>query len=77
MQMHGIVLPKTIKTRDYQSTGKVMILHSNTCWCSDCFDIKSFNGEKVFVAFVLGTNDRELIGYVGKIELMQKKTFKS
>ena len=71
--MNGLVLTKTVKTRDHQATGKVMTLHSNTRWCSDCFEIKCFNSEKVFVAFVLDTHDRELIGYVGKSEPIQKQ----
>lgn len=71
--MYGLVLPKSMKSRDHQGTGKVMTLHSNTRWCSDCFEIKCFNGEKVFVAFVLDTHDRELVGYVGKSEPIQKK----
>jgi len=71
--MYGLVLLKSMKSRDHQSTGKVMTLHSNTRWCSDCFEIKCFNGEKVFVAFVLDTHDRELVGYVGKSKPIQKK----
>ncbi|NBU22022.1 IS3 family transposase [bacterium] len=73
MLMYGLVLLKSMKSRDHQSTGKVMTLHSNTRWCSDCFEIKCFNGEKVFVAFVLDTHDRELVGYVGKSKPIQKK----
>lgn len=73
MQMHGLTLPKVSKARDHQATGKVMTLHSNTRWCSDCFEIKCFNGEKVFVAFVLDTHDRELIRYIGKSEPIQKR----
>ena len=49
--------------RVHRATGKVMTLHSDTRWCSDCFEIKCFNGEKVYVAFVLDTCDREVISY--------------
>lgn len=41
-----------------------MTLHSNTRWCSDGIEIKCFNGEKVFVAFVLDCCDREAISFV-------------
>ena len=58
MQMNGLVYPKVISQRQHTSTGKVMTLHSNTRWCSDCFEIKCFNGEKVFVIFVLDACDR-------------------
>ena len=37
-------------------------------WCSDCFEIKCFNGEKVYVIFVLDTCDREAIGFLAKRE---------
>ena len=64
MRLKGAILPKTERTRDHQRTGVVMTLHSNTRWCSDGFEIKCFNGEKVYVAFVLDCCDREAISYV-------------
>jgi putative transposase len=49
MKMHGLTLPKTAQIRtNHEGTGKVMTLHSNTRWCSDAFEIKCFNGEKVY-----------------------------
>lgn len=68
MQMHGLVLPKAQVERIHVATGKVMTLHSNTRWCSDCFEIKCFNGEKVYVIFILDTCDREIIGFIAKSE---------
>jgi putative transposase len=68
MQINGLVYPKTSVQRSHEATGKVMTLHSNTRWCSDCFEIKCFNGEKVFVIFVLDTCDREVIKYIAKKE---------
>lgn len=68
MQMNGLMLPKAEKTRTHQPTGKVMTLHSNTRWCSDCFEIRCYNREKVFVAFALDTCDREVIRYIAKTE---------
>lgn len=70
MQMNGLVYSKISAQRKHEGTGKVMTLRSNTRWCSDCFEIKCFNGEKVFVMFVLDTCDREVIGYLAKIEPM-------
>jgi len=67
MKMNGLLLPKSTVTRTHTSTGKVMTLHSNTRWCSDCFEIKCFNGEKVFVSFVLDTCDREVLSYVSSV----------
>lgn len=68
MQMHGLVYPKSNKLRDHEGTGKVMTLHSNTRWCSDCFEIKCFNGEKVYVIFTLDTCDREVMRFIAKTE---------
>lgn len=68
MQMNGIVLSKATKSRNHTGTGKVMTLHSNTRWCSDCFEIKCFNGEKVYVIFVLDTCDREAMSFIAKKE---------
>jgi putative transposase len=68
MQMNGLVYPKAISQRQHTATGKVMTLHSNIRWCSDCFEIKCFNGEKVFVIFVLDTCDREVIHFIAKSE---------
>ncbi len=66
MKINGLLLPKTEKTRNHKPTGKVMTLHPNTRWCSDCFEIKCFNGEKVYVGFSLDTCDREAISFVAK-----------
>ena len=68
MKMNGLILPKSETSRLHISTGKVMTLHSNTRWCSDCFEIKCFNGEKVYVTFILDTCDREVISYLAKKE---------
>lgn len=62
MRENGLLLPKAVTHRkEHKRTGKVMTLHSNTRWCSDCFEIVCFNGEKVYVSFVLDTCDREVI----------------
>jgi len=65
MRMSGLTLPKSSEKRaNHEGTGKVMTLHSNTRWCSDAFEIKCFNGEKVYVAFSLDCCDREAIHFV-------------
>ena len=66
MRMNGLVYPKANHTRTHEGTGKVMTLFSNTRWCSDCFEVKCFNGEKVFVLFIMDTCDREVIAYAIK-----------
>ena len=65
MKESGLLLPKTGKNRAvHKGTGKVMTLHSNTRWCSDCFEVHCFNGEKVYVSFVLDTCDRQVLSWV-------------
>ena len=68
--MNGLVYPKVGAARTHEATGKVMTLHSSTRWCSDCFEIKCFDGQKVFVMFALDTCDREVIEYIAKKEPM-------
>ena len=64
MDMNGLLLKKVPTVKDYNPTGKIITLHSNTRWCSDAFEIHCYNGEKVYVAFVLDTHDREAISYI-------------
>ena len=64
MKARGLMLPKTERTRDHKPTGKIMTLFSNTRWCSDCFEIKCYNGEKVYVSFIVDCCDREVISFI-------------
>lgn len=67
MKLNGLILPKSGEVRNnHQGTGKIEVLHSNTRWCSDAFEIKCWNDERVYVAFVLDSCDREAIGYVAR-----------
>jgi transposase InsO family protein len=52
--------PKPLRVHD----GKVITLHSNTRWCSDCFTICCDNGDRVQVAFSLDTCDREAMRFI-------------
>jgi hypothetical protein len=42
----------------------VMTLFSNSIWCSDYFEIKCFNGEKVYVSFIIDSFDHEVISFI-------------
>ena len=44
--------------------GVIITLKSNLRWCSDGFEIRCWNGERVNVAFSLDTCDREAMSYV-------------
>jgi putative transposase len=66
MAQNGLLLARhTGRGRQVNHDGKVITLRSNLRWCSDTFEIPCWNGEKVRVAFVLDTCDREVIRYVG------------
>lgn len=74
MRMNSMILPKTGEKRaNHEGTGKVMTLHPNTRWCSDAFEIKCWNGEKVFVAFSLDCCDREAIHFVASVNPLTQK----
>lgn len=71
MELNGLLLKKEVVVRDHEKTGKITTLHSNTRWCSDGFEIKCFNGGKVYVAFSLDCHDREALSYVAsKVPLL-------
>ena len=46
--------------------GKVITLKSDVRWCSDGFEIRCWNGEKVHVVFSLDCCDREAIAWVAR-----------
>ena len=49
---------------DRTHDGQVAVSVSNSRWCSDGFEIKCWNGEKVRVIFSLDCCDREVMSYV-------------
>jgi len=51
---------KPTRTHD----GKIITLKSNLRWCSDSFEIRCWNGERLQVAFSLDCCDREVMSYV-------------
>lgn len=66
MRLNNLLLAKhVVRVGEHHAhEGKVITLHSNTRWCSDGFEIKCWNKEKVRVAFSLDCCDREIISYV-------------
>lgn len=66
MRLNNLLLAKHVgRVGEHRAhEGKVITLHSNTRWCSDGFEIKCWNKEKVRVAFSLDCCDREIISYV-------------
>jgi putative transposase len=51
---------KATRTHD----GKIITLKSDLRWCSDSFEIRCWNGERVQVAFSLDCCDREVMSFV-------------
>lgn len=68
MQMNGLSLPQTMCEPKREHTGKVMTIFPNLRWCSDGMEIRCFNGDKVYVAFVLDCCDREAFSFVARRE---------
>jgi transposase InsO family protein len=64
MREHQLLLERhTGKPRRIHD-GVIITLKSNLRWCSDSFEIRCWNGERVHVAFSLDTCDREVMSYV-------------
>jgi transposase InsO family protein len=64
MKVHGLLLEKHGGQRPGRShDGKVVMMRSDLCWCSDGFEFTCWNGEIVRGAFVLDAHDREVIAW--------------
>lgn len=63
MKENDLLLMRYGKKPTQTHDGKIITLRSNTRWCTDTFSIQCFNGDKVHVAFVMDTCDREVISY--------------
>jgi transposase InsO family protein len=64
MSRAKLLLPKYGTKPQRQHNGKVITLASDLRWCSDGFEIRCWNGERVHVAFSLDCCDREVISWV-------------
>lgn len=64
MKQHNMLLTRSEpRQNDRTHEGKVIVSESNMRWCSDGFEIKCWNGEKVRVIFSLDCCDREIMSY--------------
>lgn len=63
MKQAGLLLPKYSSRPELRHEGRVITLKSDLRWCSDCFEIRCWNGERVFVTFSLDCCDREVIAW--------------
>lgn len=76
MREHGMLLPKYTGKVDRQHTGQIMTPQSDVRWCSDGFEIRCWNGEKVFVAFAMDCCDREVIAWVASSESLNAESIR-
>lgn len=64
MREHSLLLRRHSGDRPTRvHDGKVITLKSNVRWCSDVFEARAWNGDRVQVAFVLDCCDREVIAF--------------
>ena len=66
MRENNLLLPQRHRPKNNTRAhdGRVAVDRSDTRWCSDGFEIKCWNNEKVRVAFVQDCCDREAISWV-------------
>ena len=56
--------------RGRKHDGVIITLKPDLRWCSDSFEIRCWNGDRVFVTFVLDCCDREVTGFVAAPEAL-------
>ena len=66
MKASGLLLPKHSGRKVRVHDGKVATLKSDLRFCSDAFEVRCANGEKVHVAFALDCCDREVVSFVAE-----------
>lgn len=64
MKRAGLLLERHTGKSSRTHDGTIITLKSDLRWCSDCFEIRCWNGERVQVAFSLDCCDREVMAYV-------------
>ena len=64
MKAHGLLLARYTGRAQWSHEGTVMTDQSNQRWCSDGFEVRCDNGQRVRVAFSLDCCDREVMSYV-------------
>lgn len=74
MKDAGLLLKRHVGLEKPVHEGKVQTLFSDTRWCSDGFEFRCFNGEKVYVVFSLDTCDREVISFAASTEYSTGET---
>lgn len=63
MKQNDLLLPKCSGSKVRVHDGKVATLRSDLRFCSDAFEVRCANGERVFVAFAMDCCDREVVSF--------------
>jgi transposase InsO family protein len=64
MRTAGLLLQRYTGKSTRTHDGKIITLKSNMRWCSDSFEIRCWDGQRVQVAFALDCCDREVMAWV-------------
>lgn len=68
MKAAGLLLERHTGKSTRTHDGTIITLASNMRWCSDSFEIRCWNGERVQVAFALDCCDREVMAFTATAE---------
>jgi putative transposase len=64
MKVHGLLLTRYTARPTWNHEGTIMTDKSNQRWCSDIFEVRCDNGQRVRVSFSMDCCDREIMSYV-------------
>lgn len=64
MKLNGYLLQKHTGRPQRRHEGSVIVQQSNQRWCSDVFEIRCEDGQRVRIAFSMDCCDREILSYV-------------
>lgn len=74
---NNLLLPRHVGHIDNRHEGKVITLKSDLRWCTDGFEFRCWDGQKVYVVFSLDCCDREVIAYQASIEYPTGETVRN
>ncbi len=64
MKTHNLLLARKYSERpEHVHDGKVIVMRSNLCWCSDGFEFTCWNSDVIRGAFLIDAHDREIIAW--------------
>ena len=67
MKRNGLIFAKRLpRRREDRHKGRIITFCSDLRWCSDAMEVRCFNGEAVYVSFIMDCHDRECIAYVDR-----------